>query len=425
MFDVIAGAFFLFFFFIYFCWAEGKGVPHFLSFLCVPPMKNLAYKTVRGGAWGKTSSRVVIAHGLLGNSSNWATVSRRLAEHDLLRSKLHEIDMLDMRNHGNSPHASPHTNAVLASDLEVFTLQRQAVASPPDDGGVVLIGHSMGGLALMATLLRRANESSLLLPSMEELQMRLARGDYYGWEDEQGFAQEMRSVNESMGFPAQQPLDALFGCKEAVSPASSRHSPQKEEKRGPRVNAAIVVDIAPTSRVGSQSAREQSVAVTLDAMARADLSRMTSIRDATEELERVGVREKAMRDFLLTNLILDSKTRKSKWRCNLPVLCTDYNRMELGLLDWFLNAPVEGGCSDGGMVAPNRCAIPTLFVFGSESPYNRPEDRLLIDRFFSNVTQAEVVGAGHFVHYEKMQEFVETVAPFLARYLLNTEKGGN
>ncbi|RNF06269.1 abhydrolase domain-containing protein 11 [Trypanosoma rangeli] len=379
-------------------------------------MKKLAYKTVRGGAWGKTSSRIIISHGFLGSSSNWATVSRRLVEHKLLRSKLHEISLLDMRNHGDSPHASPHTNAVLASDLEVFAMQQQEGRPPCDDGGIVLIGHSMGGLATMAALLRRANELSLLLPSSEELQTRLVRGDYYGWKDEQGFAQEMSSVNESMGFPAHQPLDMFFGCSKTTSAVLPRYSPGQQQ-RGLRVKAAVIVDITPTARLGSTAKNSQCVALTLDAIARADLSRISSYADGDTELERCGISDKAMRSFVLTNLVLDHKTGKRKWRCNLPVLCADYGRMGLGLLDWYLNAPAEGNSSDDRMVAPTRCALPTLFVFGAQSPYNSTEDRRFIDRFFSNVTQSEVMGAGHFVHYEKMQEFVDTVAPFLAKHL--------
>ncbi|RNF04943.1 abhydrolase domain-containing protein 11 [Trypanosoma conorhini] len=381
------------------------------------PLKNLAYKTVRGGAWGKTSSRLIITHGLLGSSSNWATVSRHLADHDLLRSKLHEINMLDMRNHGGSPHVSPHTNAVLASDIEVFALQQQGVHPAHDDGGIVLIGHSMGGLATMAALLRRENEPSLLLPSPEELQMRFTRGDYYGWKDEQGFAQEMRVVNECMGFPAHQPLDVFSSCRKSPSAETSpRHSSGQQQKRALRVKAAVIVDITPMNRIGSTDSNSQRVAATLDAIARADLSRMCNFTEGQKELERAGVREEAMRAFLLTNLVLDHKTGKSRWRCNMPVLRADYGQLGLGLLDWYLNAPVEGRSSDNRMVAPARCALPTLFVFGTQSPYNREEDRHLLDRFFSNVTQAEVQG-GHFVHYENIKGFVDTVAPFLAEHL--------
>ncbi|EAN79338.1 Alpha/beta hydrolase family, putative [Trypanosoma equiperdum] len=375
-------------------------------------MKTLAKKTLQGGVSGKCGSQIIIAHGLLGNSTNWMSVGRRLAAHDGVRGRLEEIHMLDMRNHGESPHFNAHTNATMASDIEHFVLQQQrqwqSRAGAEGDGGIVLIGHSMGGFAVMGSMLRRANETSLLLQSgVEELEQRCKRGDYYGWCDEQGNAAEMRAVNRAMGLPETQPLyDILYDCK------------GDNVARPPRVKAVVIVDITPSTALGTHRQHGQNSSETLDAMVAADLSRVHSFGDGNAELERVGVSNKAMRDFLLTNLRLDPRTKEATWRCNLPVLRADYNSIALGVSGWFLSASEKVSRDRGGeLVAPLRCSLPTLFVFGQNSPYNTPEDRRLIPRFFSNAIEVEVEGAGHFVHYEKMQEFVNVVVPFLTEYL--------
>jgi esterase len=78
---------------------------------------------------------IVIVHGLFGSLSNWRSVARTLAEH-------HRVLSVDLRNHGRSPHARPHSYAAMLSDLELFF----------DDvvvGPAVVIGHSMGGRVAM------------------------------------------------------------------------------------------------------------------------------------------------------------------------------------------------------------------------------------------------------------------------------------
>ena len=78
---------------------------------------------------------VVILHGLLGSSSNWRSIARRLAER-------HTVYSLDLRNHGDSPHAESMSYAQMADDVRAFL----------DDRGIeraILIGHSMGGKTAM------------------------------------------------------------------------------------------------------------------------------------------------------------------------------------------------------------------------------------------------------------------------------------
>lgn len=78
---------------------------------------------------------LVLLHGLLGSSRNWTTIGRALQER-------FDVHALDLRNHGNSPHAEAMRWAELCGDLEAY-LDKEGLHE------VVLIGHSLGGKIAM------------------------------------------------------------------------------------------------------------------------------------------------------------------------------------------------------------------------------------------------------------------------------------
>lgn len=84
---------------------------------------------------------LLILHGLYGNSGNWASQARVLAQH-------REVFALDARNHGLSPHSEtmdfPAMAADVAETMTAFGLQQ-----------VDLLGHSMGGKAAMQLALQQ------------------------------------------------------------------------------------------------------------------------------------------------------------------------------------------------------------------------------------------------------------------------------
>lgn len=66
---------------------------------------------------------------------------------------------LDLRNHGSSPHAAPHTYPALAADVRHFlTVQRFS--------DVQLLGHSMGGKVAMAAALDEAGSDSAVVEKL-------------------------------------------------------------------------------------------------------------------------------------------------------------------------------------------------------------------------------------------------------------------
>lgn len=78
---------------------------------------------------------VLVLHGLLGQGRNWASLARRLAER-------RRVLLVDLRNHGRSPHDPVMTYPAMAADLAAL-IEGWRLGRP------ALVGHSMGGKAAM------------------------------------------------------------------------------------------------------------------------------------------------------------------------------------------------------------------------------------------------------------------------------------
>ncbi len=78
---------------------------------------------------------LIILHGLFGTSDNWQTLARRLAEH-------YNVFLVDLRNHGRSPHDDLHNYDVMAADVLELVDELQ-IPTP------AIMGHSMGGKVAM------------------------------------------------------------------------------------------------------------------------------------------------------------------------------------------------------------------------------------------------------------------------------------
>jgi len=92
---------------------------------------------------------VALLHGLFGAARNLGTVQRRLAGR-------FRVLALDLRNHGESPHAFGMSYAELAGDVLETLARRDALPA-------ALIGHSMGGKAAMRAALDRPDAVTRLL----------------------------------------------------------------------------------------------------------------------------------------------------------------------------------------------------------------------------------------------------------------------
>ena len=86
----------------------------------------------------------IILHGLFGQSDNWVTVGRRIAD------QFH-VYIPDQRNHGQSPHAAIHSFPAMADDLSTF-IEEHNIENP------IIIGHSMGGKVAMTYTLENPDQ---------------------------------------------------------------------------------------------------------------------------------------------------------------------------------------------------------------------------------------------------------------------------
>ncbi len=82
---------------------------------------------------------LIILHGLFGNLDNWQTLARKWAEH-------YRVILVDLRNHGRSPHADEMTYPLMAQDVAEF-LEAQGIDE------CYMLGHSMGGKVAMQAAL--------------------------------------------------------------------------------------------------------------------------------------------------------------------------------------------------------------------------------------------------------------------------------
>jgi pimeloyl-ACP methyl ester carboxylesterase len=154
------------------------------------------------------------------------------------------------------------------------------------------------------------------------------------------------------------------------------------------IERLVIVDVAPVVYPPVLAAYARAMlGVPLEGVSRrADVDRHLAgaIPDAAE------------RAFLLQNLVLEEE--RARWRLNLPVI-----ERSMPELSSFPDVPP--GLAFAG---------PTLVVAGDRSRYVRPEHGAAIERLFPRAQIARVAGAGHWVHAERMDAFLELVTPFLA-----------
>lgn len=78
---------------------------------------------------------LVMLHGLFGSSDNWLGVAPKLAQNA-------RVFLVDLRNHGLSPHSDDMTFALMADDIAEFLDARQLNRAR-------VLGHSLGGKVAM------------------------------------------------------------------------------------------------------------------------------------------------------------------------------------------------------------------------------------------------------------------------------------
>jgi esterase len=85
---------------------------------------------------GSEGKPLLVLHGLFGMSDNWMTHGKSWADAGF------HVHLLDLRNHGQSPHDDLHTYQAMSDDVVVY-MDEQGLSD------ALVIGHSMGGKVAM------------------------------------------------------------------------------------------------------------------------------------------------------------------------------------------------------------------------------------------------------------------------------------
>ena len=255
---------------------------------------------------------IVIAHGLYGSSDNWNTIAKQL-------SAKYKVILVDLRNHGQSPHSSSHSYSDLADDLfELFNKLNLSQAT--------LLGHSMGGKAAMQFAINH--------PS--------------------------------------------------------------------KLKSLIVVDISPRPYAdanGYAPHAKEHLAI-LSALRELPLGELTSRADADAKLT-TKIPSLQLRQFLLKNLDRNENDQ-FVWKLNLNAL-------------WQKLPSLMGGVKTKDGYIPSK-ELNVLFIKGALSPYIDLEaDRPLINMLFPSAKIISIQDAGHWVHAEQPNLFLEAIENFLER----------
>ena len=84
---------------------------------------------------GDSGQPLIIIHGLFGMSDNWNSLGKKF-------SKYYRVHLVDLRNHGRSPHSVEFDYEVMCKDL-IDYIRDNNIQKP------ILLGHSLGGKVVM------------------------------------------------------------------------------------------------------------------------------------------------------------------------------------------------------------------------------------------------------------------------------------
>jgi pimeloyl-ACP methyl ester carboxylesterase len=154
------------------------------------------------------------------------------------------------------------------------------------------------------------------------------------------------------------------------------------------VSRLAVVDVAPVTY-------DATMIGYATAMREARLEGVTRRAEVDSQLVD-AVPELGTRAFLLQNLVLDPGN--VHWRVDLDTLAD-------AMTDISAFPEIPDGLTYDGK---------TIFVIGGRSPYVRPDYGPVIRRLFPRAEPVVVPEAGHWVHAERLDEFVAVMRDFLA-----------
>jgi pimeloyl-ACP methyl ester carboxylesterase len=164
-----------------------------------------------------------------------------------------------------------------------------------------------------------------------------------------------------------------------------------------KIEKLVIADIAPKnyllSKEASQFYLHRNI---LLAMQEIDFSRVKSRNDVdaflSEKIDDVRIRQ-----FLLKNVEKDKTSKQHKWRVNAEVLYDYLDEIISGVnLSWLDDrTPIT--------------SYPVIFIRGLLSNYILDEDKNLIKEIYPDATIVDIPDAGHWLHAEQPEKFMQAV----------------
>jgi len=168
-----------------------------------------------------------------------------------------------------------------------------------------------------------------------------------------------------------------------------------------RTEKLIVVDIAPKDYfLLNEESQYYLHTNILRAMLEIDFSRIES-RKQVEDLLNERIDSNQIVHFLLKNVHRNKENHRLDWRLNVPVLYDNLDEIIKG---------INARYFDDRLPIYN---YPVLFVKGSQSNYILPEDYTSIRRIYPEAQIVEIPDAGHWLHAEQPQLFMDAVWKFI------------
>ncbi|XP_014358807.2 protein ABHD11 [Papilio machaon] len=162
------------------------------------------------------------------------------------------------------------------------------------------------------------------------------------------------------------------------------------------VSSLVVVDISPVKT----SPQIYSMVSLFDAMSGVSIRSgiaMSKARKLADEQLKAIIPDINLRNFLITNLV-QTNTGSYSWRVNLPALKDNFQS--------------HISCFPNNLKGLQYCG-PSLFIGGSLSDYIGKYDLPEIQEYFPLAELTFIEGAGHWVHSQKPEKFLEVVCKFL------------
>lgn len=164
-----------------------------------------------------------------------------------------------------------------------------------------------------------------------------------------------------------------------------------------KIEKLVIADIAPKDylllKEDSQFYLHQNI---LLAMQEIDFTQIKSRSDVDDYMAE-KIDDPRIRQFLLKNVEKDKITKLYKWRVNAEVL---YDH-----LDEIVSGVNENWLDDRTPIT----SYPVIFIRGLLSKYILDDDKELIQKIYPDAKIIDIPKAGHWLHAEQPQKFMEAV----------------